>query len=532
MSVGFGFSVGDFLAVLKLVGTVIDALQDSSNASSSFRSLINELYSLEIALLSVEHLDLNVSHVKKVALQQAASQCRQTIETFYDKIQKYQPHLQPGGKVSTMRDTWMKVKWATCKKDDVETFRAEIRGHTSSLEILLSSIQMEATTMLMNKQDSQYRSLASGIRDMSFQVMGMLATLTGNVAQSVQQGKALLELSAKVVQTNLRIFQMVHDIQLFMLKVPGQIQREQPVYLIDPLNKECPFHLEFVRSPDALLAVLKINLKDSGCGPAMIDRGEFAIEELGTQSLINLTESWDSCFYPGQRVAMSMIFKQWQGDAKSSCPRCGTEHQESTEKLITCNTCGTIFRRIEEVTEETQDAEQQKSSAVRSDQADMLVHGPMHLRKMREEDDVLTNLRKFRRIQVISKSIQGESEKDGPPVKREERDRERHEIEQEKLRASIIAENWAKMSRKQREAVERDRLLAKLERESITDGRDQETKMKPSEPATNKGNQEIRWNPSGPNSHRIGSKPPIIHIEGGQPYNTHTSNIFNGSYYS
>ena len=71
MSVGFGFSVGDFLAALKLVGTVIDALRESSHASSSFRSLINELYALEYVLL-----DLDDGHnFEKHALRQAASQC-------------------------------------------------------------------------------------------------------------------------------------------------------------------------------------------------------------------------------------------------------------------------------------------------------------------------------------------------------------------------------------------------------------------------------------------------------------------------
>jgi hypothetical protein len=225
MSVGFGFSVGDFLAVLRLVGTIIDALRESSDATSSFRSLINELYMLE-SVLSVKRLDLDISHVKKVALQQAASQCERTIEAFYMKIQKCQPHLQQGGTASKMKDVWAKIRWATCKKDDVKTFRAEIRGHTSSIDILLSSMQLEATTMHMRKQDSQHKSLARGIQDMSFQVMGILATIIDSVAQSVQQGKALLASRAQIVQTNLRIFQMVHDIQLLMLNVPGQIQRQ------------------------------------------------------------------------------------------------------------------------------------------------------------------------------------------------------------------------------------------------------------------------------------------------------------------
>jgi len=310
MSVGFGFSVGDFLAALSLVGDVIDALRESSHASSSFHSLINELYALESALLRVKRLDFEGHNIEKVALGQAASQCQKTIDAYYKKIQKYQPHLQQDGTDAKIKDAWAKIKWAVCKKDELETFRAEIRGHTSSIEILLLSVRIEATTLHTRKQDSHHKSLGSKMQDLSCQAMGMLSTITDSVAQSIQQGKALLESSAQIVQTNLRIFQIVHDIHVFIFRIPGQIQRQQPVYLVDAFNKESPFHLEFVRSAEALLAVLKVNLKELGCGPGMIDRREFVIEEFGTQNRIDISGPWDNCFYPGQRVAMSMTFKQ------------------------------------------------------------------------------------------------------------------------------------------------------------------------------------------------------------------------------
>jgi hypothetical protein len=93
--------------------------------------------------------------------------------------------------------------------------------------------------------------------------------------------------------------------------MPGQIQRQQPVYLTDAFNKESPFHLEFIRSPEALLAVLKINLQESACGADLIDKGDFIIEESGTQKQIDLaSSSWNNCFYPGQRVLMSMVLER------------------------------------------------------------------------------------------------------------------------------------------------------------------------------------------------------------------------------
>jgi hypothetical protein len=162
---------------------------------------------------------------------------------------------------------------------------------------------------------------------------GTLNIVTNSIAQSIQQGKELLESSAEIFQANLRIFQILHDIQLLILEIPGQVQHQQPVYFTDPLNRVTPFYLEFVMSAEALIAVLKLNLKESGCGPAMIDRGEFVIEEMGTQNKIDIQQSWNSCFYPGQKVAMSMIFKLKQ-DIGSSCPRCGTQHDVLMEKEI------------------------------------------------------------------------------------------------------------------------------------------------------------------------------------------------------
>lgn len=337
MSVGFGFSVGDFIAVLKLVGTVIDALRESSSASTSFRSLIAELYALETALLRVNRLDLDDAQtVDIIALRSAATQCQKSIDGFYHKIRKYQPHLQQQDTNSKVKNAWMKVKWTVCKKDDVDAFRAEIRGHTGSLEILLMAMFMESTKIQRRKQDEQHRSLGNKMQQFSGQILGQLSGVANSIAHNIQQGKLLLEYSAGIVHTNLRIFQLVRDVHLLVLRIPGQVQRQQPVYFVDPYNKESPFHLEFVRSAEALLAIMKVNLKDSGCGPDMIDRGEFVIEEQGTHNVIDITMAWDICFYPGQKVAMSMVFKHRGPSAKETrCPRCTRAHEAPADEVIT-----------------------------------------------------------------------------------------------------------------------------------------------------------------------------------------------------
>jgi Fungal N-terminal domain of STAND proteins len=143
MAVAFGFSFGDFVAALELVSTVVNALGQSSEASHEYRELVRQLYSLETALLQVKGLHLGDSqHKDLVALRQAASQCQQTIDDFWKKIQKYQPHLRSEGSGLRVKDGWMKIKWAICKRDDIAKFKADLMGHTESIQILIATVQM------------------------------------------------------------------------------------------------------------------------------------------------------------------------------------------------------------------------------------------------------------------------------------------------------------------------------------------------------------------------------------------------------
>jgi hypothetical protein len=331
MSVGFGFSVGDFLATIKLVGTVIDALRESSHSTTRFENLLNELEALDTALQNVKRLEFDESQrFEKLALYQVAAQCQRSIDAFWSRIQRYQSHLSKDGTNSRLKDGWAKIKWAVCEQGEVDSFRAEIQGHISSIQVLVAAINAQA-------QQRQYKSLAGKIQEFSLQAMGKLQAIANDVALGVQHGTSLVQTCAEILQTNLHVFLMVHDIQLFITRIPGQVQRQQPIYFTDAFNRESPFHLEFIRSAEALLAVLKVNFKESGVDTKLIDRGEFVIEESGTNKVIDITRNWGTCFYPGQRVAMSMLLRQIKraSSPKASCPRCAKLQKHSTNEEIT-----------------------------------------------------------------------------------------------------------------------------------------------------------------------------------------------------
>jgi len=78
-----------------------------------------------------------------------------------------------------------------------------------------------------------------------------------------------------------------------------------------------------------LTAVLRANFK-TGQARKKIGRGEFVIQDSLKQRDINILDDWDKCFYPGQRVEMSVVFqRRWQ--AGNSCPSCGMMCNGSAE---------------------------------------------------------------------------------------------------------------------------------------------------------------------------------------------------------
>jgi hypothetical protein len=143
MNPNFGFSAGDFKTGLDLIRKLIKALEDGAGSSNDYRDLIRELYSLERALLEVKQIVVDESlKPQKNALIQAAVQCQDTISNFLSQITKYQPSLANGASGRSWRDSLRKIQWAFYKNEDVQTFRAQIQGHTSSITMLLLILQL------------------------------------------------------------------------------------------------------------------------------------------------------------------------------------------------------------------------------------------------------------------------------------------------------------------------------------------------------------------------------------------------------
>ncbi|CAI6231579.1 unnamed protein product [Periconia digitata] len=342
----FDFSVGDFIAALKLVGNVVASLQEVGGASSQFRELTRELFSLETALLRVKQLEFeDHQHAEYVALKQAASQCRHTIDEFWTKAARYQKHLLGQGKTSTAKKAWMKVQWSLFKADDLARFQSDIAAHTQSILVLLATLQLQQINLQAKSNSKEYTTLRDFMQDSFQQCQDRISQISCAIGGSIAQGERLLRRTALIFQTNLQIFQAVRSIHDMLVRVPQGIERQQPVYMIDALGKTSPFHLEFVRSADTLRAVLKSNFEKVPSGLRKIENGEYVLYNQATGRRIDLTKDWDMCFLPGQRIEMRMVF-DWTTRKRGLCPSCQTRCPRIKGKRdIECNACGLVFAR-------------------------------------------------------------------------------------------------------------------------------------------------------------------------------------------
>lgn len=327
MSAGFGFSIGDLIAGIKLIKTSIEAVNGAKGASGDFAAILAEIATLEDGLEAVEELQLedNFSPKQGAAIDRTVSACQKSIDEFYLSIAKYQPHLR--SQASGLQASYRRIKWALCKKEDIANFRAQVARHASTLNMLLVTLQIKQNLIIDNPRDS----FALGIGNSSgrnHKIMGMLSSLSN------EQRQCFLFL----MQQNKQLLQSVDDLgQMIKLQnaIPPQVLLGQPVVLLDCFGKTAPFHLEFIDSFQSFMAVMKVRFKQAGVKPSgvvKLENHEFSIQDTRRKRFIDITKPWSTVFQPGQKANMSMIFHRF-ACPPSTCPACYGKNEGGGEEV-------------------------------------------------------------------------------------------------------------------------------------------------------------------------------------------------------
>ena len=340
MAVGFGFSIGDLFAGLRVIKDSIEAVHDTKGSPADYASLIKEIVSLQDGLEAVEEIqsECDLSEKQNIVLQRAVYACQASIDGFLSSISQYQPHLN--ARAFGVKSNYRKIKWALCKKDDVLKFRSQLGRHAAAINMLLLTFQTrqnmaprktESSLALKGKGEAEI--MTDMMKNLSFDQREMFLSMTfqnQQLMQSIENLKAMLQLQSSI---------------------PPQVQLQQPVILLDPFGKTAPFHLDFIDSSDCFIAVLKARFSKAGVTPAglsKLENHDFLIQDTERKRPINLNKTWSSVFRPGQNVNMSMIFHRF-ACPPSTCPVCLELNEDDEEEQIYCHSCGLCYQNVQAI---------------------------------------------------------------------------------------------------------------------------------------------------------------------------------------
>ena len=154
-----GWSVGDLLAAIGVLKSIIKALDEGKGAKSDYQELIQEIYILERILIAIKELRLDdsPSFPEHGALKQAIDECRSCIDKFLKPLEKYQS-LSSGP--STLKDQWRKAKWALGHEGEVGNFKEALGKRIASLNLLLNIINLSHVVSSNQSTEAKFEEQA------------------------------------------------------------------------------------------------------------------------------------------------------------------------------------------------------------------------------------------------------------------------------------------------------------------------------------------------------------------------------------
>ncbi|OBT40995.1 hypothetical protein VE00_08259 [Pseudogymnoascus sp. WSF 3629] len=338
----FGFSVGDFLAVGKLILDITNTLGDAGGSKSEYQELLRELESLNHALKHLDKLSANTRSASLKSIKYTALSCRLPLERFLGKIQKYDRALGIwGGEANLVKNTADKLRWAFREKDEINKLQSYLNIHIGTINILLAEHGLERMNLASEKGEldqlhirerlENANSIMERIKDsvVALAIVGrnntsMLTTLFRMVSGELHSSlKSLGEMVAKVCVSTQQIYTVVLEIR-GSLNTPNAKWSffQDPIIVEDALGFKFPVPSEYDYA--LLNAIIKHRFLE---GP-----GSWHVQ-LGKYELFSAKNSQDIFsesvrLLPGSLIIMAILLNKPTStvytDEMCPMPRCGS----------------------------------------------------------------------------------------------------------------------------------------------------------------------------------------------------------------
>jgi hypothetical protein len=139
MAVPFGFSVGDFIAGIKLLKAAYDSLSDVGGAKADYLDLRKTLSALDKALNEASQF---TTPQHQAAVGEEVKDCKECVKKFLMGFKKFELLESEPVNMSKLRFAFRKTQWSLCKKEDIRKFREHLDKHVNALQLQLVIFQV------------------------------------------------------------------------------------------------------------------------------------------------------------------------------------------------------------------------------------------------------------------------------------------------------------------------------------------------------------------------------------------------------
>ncbi|KAF2664238.1 hypothetical protein BT63DRAFT_104735 [Microthyrium microscopicum] len=385
----FGFSVGDVLAVGKLIVDVTTCLKDSKGAKPEYQDLLRELECLQKALQhlnelrSTDSVSTNVDSIKYAALS-----CRRPLEQFLTRIRKYESSLGVWSKGNSVKTAAAKLKWGFGGwHEEVRRLQSYLNVHVATINILLVEHGLEKIDIASGKSEVNHQNVQESIEQTHAAVANVgnsvagqgalvkgMNTMLGRLFDAISGEfrtslKSLGDMVAKVCVSSQQTYSILVEIKSNLTGPDTRLSYFQPpVQVEDALGHKflLPSEFEF----DLLEVIIKHRFR-TGPGSLEVKVGNYEVfDAKNSNHILVSTEK----FIPGARVTMAVLVPATTlSDEVCPMPRCqSTISSEAPGGGRLCSECNVWFapskkkrKRVEELSDDSIPANESEETTSR-----------------------------------------------------------------------------------------------------------------------------------------------------------------------
>jgi hypothetical protein len=184
-----------------------------------------------------------------------------------------------------------------------------------------------AAADLAQETSKTQKSLLESIRDQLSENSLLIKSTADSMTDSLKLmwvrslGSELKAFMGRIFLMNIAIFRTVSEIRA---SLPSHLERSlirDPFILEDAIGRIAPVHMDFVTAWDAFDSVLEVRFRNIQGYRKIVDK-DFVLQESVTKREISRGLPWEGAFLPGQRIVMSIVFKDGPESSHARCPGC------------------------------------------------------------------------------------------------------------------------------------------------------------------------------------------------------------------